>query len=190
MIKERLDRNFGLILHDVARLLRIDFDRRVRELRLTRSQWWVLTYLFRQDGLTQTELADLMEIQKASVGRLLDRLEEKRWIKRCQDSSDRRVNRVFLTTEVEPVVDEMRRRAALVRSDALAGLSHEQQEEFVNSLLHIKSNLAGKNCRTASSANSDHRLLTPDIPRTGKPQLATGDQAQHVNSRPGTLSER
>ena len=190
MIKERLDRNFGLILHDVARLLRIDFDRRVRDLGLTRSQWWVLTHLFRQDGLTQTELADLMEIQKASVGRLLDRLEEKHWIRRRSDPSDRRVNRVFLTTEVEPVVDEMRRRAALVRSDALAGLSQAQQEEFVNILLHIRGNLAGNNSRADSGLDAEHKLLPPDTPRTRQPPLATVDRPQNVTLHPGILSER
>ena len=108
MQEESLDRNFGLILHDVARLLRTNFDRRVRDLGLTRSQWWVLTHLYREDGLTQTELAELMEIERPSLGRLLDRLEAKNWIRRGNDPSDRRVNRVYLTVDVKPMVREMR----------------------------------------------------------------------------------
>ena len=101
MLKESLDRNFGLILHDVAHLLRTTFDRRVRDMDLTRSQWWLLTHLYRQDGLTQTELAELMEIEKPSLGRLLDRLELKSWIRREADPADRRVKRVYLTGDVE-----------------------------------------------------------------------------------------
>lgn len=139
--KERLDRNFGLILHDVARLLRKDFDRRVRELGLTRSQWWVLTHLFREDGLTQTQLADVMEIEKPSLGRLLDRLEAKGWVRREPDATDRRVKRIHLTAEVKPVVATMRSHAADVRADALAGIPPAQREQFVDTLLQIKTNL-------------------------------------------------
>ena len=142
MLKERLDRNFGLILHDVARLLSTEFNRRVREIGLTRSQWWVLTYLFRQDGITQTELAELMELQKASLGRLLDRLESKQWIRREADLVDRRANRIFLTEEVQPLLTEMRQRAATVRRDALSGISAADREQFIDTLLKVKSNLS------------------------------------------------
>ena len=141
MVKERLDRNFGLILHDVARLLRISFDRRVRNMGMTRSQWWVLTHLFREEGLTQTELAELMEIEKPSLGKLLDRLESKQWIRRVADSKDRRVKRIYLTDDVEPLVAKMRSHAADVRHEALAGLSPAQRDQLVDTLLLIKDNL-------------------------------------------------
>ncbi len=141
ILKERLDRNFGLILHDVARLMRTEFDRRVRDLGLTRSQWWVLTHLFREDGQTQTALADLMEIEKPSLGRLLDRLESKGWVHRKSDVSDRRVKRIYLTAEVTPVVAAMRRHAADVRAEALAGIPAAEREQFVDTLLLIKANL-------------------------------------------------
>lgn len=139
--EESLDRNFGLILHDVARLLRTNFDRRVRDMGLTRSQWWVLTHLYREDGLTQTELAELMEIEKPSLGRLLDRLEAKKWIERADDPKDRRVNRVYLTVDVRPMVREMRQHASDVRQHALGGLSDNQREQLVDTLLQIKENL-------------------------------------------------
>lgn len=143
MLKESFDRNFGLILHDVAHLLRTTFDRRVRDMDLTRAQWWLLTHLYRQEGLTQTELADLMEIEKPSLGRLLDRLEAKSWIRREPDSVDRRIKRIYLTRDVEPMVMEMRQQAASLRADALAGLSEQQREQFVDTLLVIKQNLQG-----------------------------------------------
>ena len=145
MIREDLSRNFGFILHDVARLLRTTFDRRVRALGLTRSQWWVLNHLFRKDGIIQSELAVVLDIEKATLGRLLDRLEEKGWIRREADASDRRVRRVFLTDEVEPAIKIMRSAAADLRRDALAGLTPEAQETFVDALLAIKTNLGGDN---------------------------------------------
>lgn len=143
MIKEDLSRNFGFILNDVARLMRITFDRRVKALGLTRSQWWVLNHLFRNNGATQSELADILEIEKATLGRLLDRMEAKGWIRRQEHSTDRRAKCVFLTDEVEPAVKTMRAAAADLRRDALANFDNTDRERFVDMLLAIKTNLAG-----------------------------------------------
>jgi MarR family transcriptional regulator for hemolysin len=141
MLREDLSRNFGFLLNDVARLLRTVYDRRIRELGLTRAQWWVLTHLFRADGITQTELAEVLEIEKPTLGRLLDRLEAKGWVRRTHDERDRRIWRVRLTKEVEPALRTMRQIAAELRRDALSGLSAAERERFVDSLLSIKSNL-------------------------------------------------
>lgn len=142
MFREDLSRNFGFILNDVARLMRTTFDRRVKSLGFTRSQWWVLNHLFRNDGVTQSELADILEVEKATLGRLLDRMEQKGWIRREGHAGDRRAKRVFLTNEVEPALKAMRVAAAEVRRDALAGLPVSQQEQFVDALLAIKANLS------------------------------------------------
>jgi DNA-binding MarR family transcriptional regulator len=142
MFREDLSRNFGFLLNDVARLMRTVYDRRVKSLGLTRSQWWVLNHLYRNDGVTQTELADLLEIEKPTLGRLLDRLEAKGWVRRADDASDRRAWRVYLTDEVEPAMRELRTVAAELRRDALAGLNASERERFVDTLLAIKSNLA------------------------------------------------
>ena len=141
MFREDLSRNFGFILNDVARLMRTTFDRRVKSLGLTRSQWWVLNHLFRNDGVTQSELADILDVKKATLGRLLDRMEQKGWIRREGHAGDRRAKRVFLTEEVEPAIKAMRTAAAEMRRDALSGLPAAQQEQFVDALLAIKSNL-------------------------------------------------
>lgn len=143
MQREDLSRNFGFILNDVARLMRTLFDRRVRSLGLTRSQWWVLTHLYRNDGVTQSELAVTLEIEKPTLGRLLDRLEAKGWVRRASDASDRRAKRVYLTEEVEPAMKSLRAAAADVRREALSGLTAEEQERFVDTLLTVKANLSG-----------------------------------------------
>ena len=142
MFREDLSRNFGFILNDVARLMRTTFDRRVKALGLTRSQWWVLNHLFRNDGVTQSELADILEVKKATLGRLLDRMEQKGWIRREGHAGDRRAKRVFLTEEVEPAIKTMRAAAAEVRREAMSGLLSAQQDQFVDTLLAIKGNLS------------------------------------------------
>jgi len=141
MFREDLSRNFGFLLNDVARLMRTAYDRRIRKLGLTRAQWWVLTHLYRGDGVSQTELAEILEIEKPTLGRLLDRLEAKGWVRREHDASDRRVWRVHLTDEVEPALRTMRKIAAELRRDALTGISAAERERFVDTLLAIKENL-------------------------------------------------
>jgi len=141
MFREDLSRNFGFLLNDVARLMRNAYDRRIRTLGLTRAQWWVLTHLYRGNGVTQTELAETLEIEKPTLGRLLDRLEAKGWVRREHDASDRRVWRVHLTAEVEPALRTMRAIAAELRRDALIGISAAEREHFVDTLLAIKENL-------------------------------------------------
>jgi DNA-binding MarR family transcriptional regulator len=141
MFREDVSRNFGFLLNDVARLLRVAYDRRVKALGLTRSQWWVVTHLFRADGVTQSELAETLEIEKPTLGRLLDRLEAKGWVRREHDARDRRAWRVHLTDAVEPAMHTLRDVAAELRRDALTGLPAAERERFVDTLIAIKSNL-------------------------------------------------
>ena len=144
MKKEDLTRNFGFLISDVARLMRKNFDSRVKEIGLTRSQWWLLNHLFRADGITQAELAETLEIERSSTGKLLDSLELKGWIKRVVDKRDRRSKRVFLTKEVEPIIKKMRGIAKKVREVSLGKLS-SQQDDFVDVLIEIKNNLTKDN---------------------------------------------
>lgn len=141
MLREDLTRNYGFLLSDVSRLMRTAYDRRVRQLGLTRSQWWVLNQLFRNPGVNQSELAEILEVEKPTLGRLLDRMEAKGWVRREHDKKDRRAWRVHLTDAVEPVMRELRKIAADLRRDALAGLSAAERDQFVDTLLAIRANL-------------------------------------------------
>lgn len=144
MDRSDLDRNFGFLMHDVARLMKADFDRRSRSLGLTRSQWWVLNFVYALEGATQTELADRCEVERASMGRMLDKLEEKGWVRREPDRQDRRIRRVFLTGAVQDLMSALRSISAEVRNGAMAGLSQEEQDQFVDTLLKIKANMLAR----------------------------------------------
>ena len=73
-MQEGYENNFGFLIHDVARLMRTAYDRRMKPLGLTRSQWWVLNHLFFHQGISQSDLAKILDIERATLGRLLDRL--------------------------------------------------------------------------------------------------------------------
>jgi len=155
MFQEDLSRNFGFLLNDVARLMRLVYDRRVKDLGLTRAQWWVLTHLFRSNGVSQTELAEMLEVEKPTLGRLIDRLEAKGWVRRESDERDRRVWRVFLTADAEPAMRSMREVAAGLRRDALAGLSASERDQFVDTLTAIKANLSRLGTTRQKTKKSD-----------------------------------
>src|ERR1700759_988550 len=63
----------GFLLHEVARLLRKRFEQNARDSGLTRSQWQVLAYLANNDGINQSGLADLLEIEPITLGRIIDK---------------------------------------------------------------------------------------------------------------------
>jgi DNA-binding MarR family transcriptional regulator len=134
-------RNFGILLHDVARLMRVAYDRRMKPLGLTRSQWWVLNKLYFHDGISQSELAALLDIKKPTLGRLIDRLEEKGWVRRVTDAADRRTKRVHLTAKVEPMMKVMREQAAETNEEALSGLSGKERDIVIDALRRVRGDL-------------------------------------------------
>lgn len=141
MATRNLDRSFGFLLHDVSRLLRIEYNRRVRHLGLTRSQWRVIAHLSRNEGSTQTFLADVLEIENATLARLLDRLEADGWIERRPSPTDRRAKHLYLTEKPAAIIDAMFQISSQLQRDALNGMPNAEREHLIDSLLGIKRNL-------------------------------------------------
>jgi MarR family transcriptional regulator for hemolysin len=135
------DDYIGVVISDVARLLRTAFDRRVRRLGITRDQWLVLTRLHRNPGASQSELADMLEVERASAGRMIDRLEANGWVERRARNGDRRVKRVYLTAEAERVHRRIWRVAETTVDDALAGLSAQERAQMMRLLTRVKKSL-------------------------------------------------
>jgi DNA-binding MarR family transcriptional regulator len=98
------DTDLFFMLHDVARLIRVEADRRARVDGMTRAQWALLLRLRHNPGLSQKEVADLLEVEPISVARLVDRLERNGLIERRPDPQDRRVWRLHLRDAAGPVL--------------------------------------------------------------------------------------
>ncbi|MET0588059.1 MAG: MarR family transcriptional regulator, partial [Novosphingobium sp.] len=71
-----MDDNIGTMLAQVARLLRRRFDERARGIGVTRPQWQVLTLLKRNEGINQGGLAEILEVEPITLGRMMDRLQD------------------------------------------------------------------------------------------------------------------
>jgi DNA-binding MarR family transcriptional regulator len=139
---EDYDYNIGFLVHDVARHLRTVYDRRMAPLGLTRAQWWVLNHLYFHEGISQSELAALLETEKASLGRLLDRMQAKGWITRRQDKKDKRTRRIFLTKKVQPTLQVMRDLAGVTRDEAVKSLSPEERKALMGMLRRMRDDLS------------------------------------------------
>lgn len=131
----------GYLIHDVSRLRRSAFDRCMKPLNVTRAQWWVLAYLSREDGMTQSRLAEELDIGKVAIGGLVDRLEKAGFLRRDADASDRRVNRIFLEPDGKQLVNSMRQINHNMNEKILAGLDDEKLESTASALIAIKANL-------------------------------------------------
>jgi MarR family transcriptional regulator for hemolysin len=136
-----LERSLGFLLNDVARLMRKRFDERARGLGLTRAQWRVLGHLRRYEGIKQGSLAEILEVENVTLGRHIDRLEEAGWVERRRDPADRRVWRLHLADKSRPIIDRLSELSSEVREHAMSGLSPQEREMLVDTLLAMKSNL-------------------------------------------------
>ena len=135
------DEYIGVVLSDVARLLRTEFDRRVRQLGITRAQWLVLPRLHRRPGASHSELAEMMEVEKATAGRMIDRLVANGWVERRTQPDDRRVKRVYLTKEAERVHKRIWRVAEDTVDAALVDLAGPERKQLMSLLQRVKKTL-------------------------------------------------
>ena len=131
----------GFLIHDVSWLRRSAFDRCLKHLNVTRSQWWVLAYLSREDGMTQSQLAIELDLGKVAVGGLIDRLEKAGLVRRDADAADRRVNRVFLEPKSKQLIAKMRKVSHRMNGQILDGLADERLESTALTLDAMKRNL-------------------------------------------------
>src|SRR5207244_11408764 len=118
-----LDRSFGFLVHDIARLFARRFNQRaLLFLGLTRAQCRTLGYLARNEGINQAGLADLLEIRPMTLVRQIDRMEEAGWIERHPDPADRRARRLYLTAKARPILGRIWTAANDTRDEALTRL--------------------------------------------------------------------
>jgi DNA-binding MarR family transcriptional regulator len=94
-----MEENIGTMVAQVARLMRRSFDERARKIGVTRPQWQVLSLLIRHEGINQGGLADILEVEPITLGRMIDRLQEAELVERRPDPADRRAWRLFITAK-------------------------------------------------------------------------------------------
>jgi len=136
----------GYLIHDVSRLRRQLYDHRSRHLGITRAQWWVLFNVarFGDTPVTQSELAQMLEMGSASTGELLRRLERSGFVRRQTLAGDRRSKQVLIAERGREVLGNMRDVARSSHDAIMAGISESEQALLNDVLARMKANLAAQ----------------------------------------------
>ena len=136
-----IERELAFTIMDVARLMKTLADQRARQYGMTRAQWAVLVRLDRSEGLKQSELAEILDLQPITLTRLLDRLAENGLIERRADPNDRRANRLFLTAAARPLLERLSELSTELMRTVLEGLDAKTLEKLQRDLGLVRENL-------------------------------------------------
>src|SRR6202789_157127 len=138
-----LKRQLVAQLVESSRLLRNFIDHRAKGRGTTRAQWIVLFRLREQEGLSQVDLADVLELQPISLVRLLDRLVEHGLLERRHDLRDRRANRLFLTASGRQLVDDLDSLRDSIAINVLQDIPSASLQTSLETLKDIKERIKG-----------------------------------------------
>ena len=163
MPKLPLHREFAFQITDVARLLKTYADQRARQYGISKAQWTVLVRIERQEGLKQSELAEMLDLQPISLTRVLDRLAENGLIERRPDPNDRRANRLYLTPAARPMLDHLSILATDMMKTVLEGLDAATIDRTLRDLGLVKDNLRTAIARHVGQAPSNQPQVQKDL---------------------------
>jgi MarR family transcriptional regulator for hemolysin len=154
-----VSREIAVSVMDVARMLRTYADQRARQFGISRAQWVVLIRLDRSEGLKQSELAEILDLQPISVTRLLDRLARNGLIERRPDPNDRRANRLYLTPAARPLLKQLAALGEEMMQNVLEHIDAASRERLLRELGLMKDSLRAVIGRNGS-ANSNDKIAT------------------------------
>jgi MarR family transcriptional regulator, transcriptional regulator for hemolysin len=166
---QHYDNDLFFLLHDVARLIRVEADKRARLHGMTRAQWSLLLRLARNPGLSQKEVANLLEVEPISVARLVDRMAASGLIERRADEQDRRIWRLHLLPAATAKLEEIDIQRKILADAIARGISRETRDTMVGGLQRMKINLAqeaaGKTgpSETETSCDTDSNVENTNI---------------------------
>ncbi|BAM89019.1 MarR family transcriptional regulator [Bradyrhizobium oligotrophicum S58] len=125
-------------LVESSRILRNYIDHRAKQRGTTRAQWVVLFRLRAHEGMSQVDLAEVLELQPISLVRLLDRLVEQGLLERRHDPRDRRANRLHLTEAGRQLVDDLDGLRDAIAGDVLRDISDDAVATSLATLQELK----------------------------------------------------
>jgi MarR family transcriptional regulator for hemolysin len=131
----------SFLVHDVSRMRRAAYDQLMKPFNFTRARWWILAHLSRHDGMMQSQLADVLEVGKASLGSVVEQLETDGWVERRSDPTDKRAKRVYLTRAAQPFIKKMTLEEDEFNNRILVNLTAADRANLVRMLSLVKESL-------------------------------------------------
>lgn len=146
-----MERKVGTVLSQVARLMRRSFDERARAIGVTRPQWQVLSVLHRMEGINQGGLAEVLEVEPITAGRMIDRMQDGELVERRADPADRRAWRLHLTERGNELLQQLQPLAEETADLALEGVAEADMEKLLDVLETMRLNLTRNRAGDASA---------------------------------------
>jgi MarR family transcriptional regulator, transcriptional regulator for hemolysin len=134
-------RNFGFLLWEVSRQYVHRFEMRAGEISLTLSQAKALVRLERNEGVSQTRLAELAEVDAMTMVRILDRMEADDLLERRPDPADRRARSLYLTPKATPVLERIWLLGDEINTEVFNGIDNAERDVFMTVLQNIHDNV-------------------------------------------------
>jgi DNA-binding MarR family transcriptional regulator len=153
-------KNFGFLLKDVSRGYVRRFEQHAAAISLTLVQCRALAQLEKNEGISQTRLAELIDVEPMAMVRILDRMEADGVLERRSDPDDRRARCLHLTAKAKPLLEEIWRLAALTRAETFAGVARDEREAFIRVLERLDANLTALDAEPASASVRARRMPT------------------------------
>lgn len=168
--------NFGFLIKDIGRLYTKLFEYRAEHLGVTLAEAKVLTYLSRNAGLSQVQLAELTGVEPMSLVRILDRMEDDKWIERRAHPTDRRARQLHLKERAQSTLDQIWQLSGQVRTQALASIKADERNTLIDLLervrvqmLEMMSEQTGKTSQRMRPADlAEDRIVRKSATRTGR----------------------
>ena len=154
------EENIGSMVAHVARLMRRSFDERARGIGATRPQWQVLNLLSRYEGINQGGLAEMLEVEPITLGRMIDRLQDAELVERRADPADRRAWRLHVTPKGNALITALRPYGQETLEQALEGIDDARRADLMAMLVRIRANLSRKD-----SPDPPAPASRPDVPK-------------------------
>ncbi len=162
-LPKSLTNNLAFSIYSISLQYRLMFDREMQPLGLTRSQWWLLTHLYYFDGSSQARLAEVLDIDKSAVARLVARLEKKGWVERRAHSRDGRAMEVFLTGNVHRLMEDITTLSDLLIKQSLGRLGRTRIKQIQNGMAEISASLTAMIDMPSSEAIVQRRRIQRDL---------------------------
>jgi len=145
--------NIGFMIGDISRLIRRTFDQRAKAIGVTRPQWRVLTWLKRHEGINQSALADMLELDAMTLCRMVDRLQAADMVERRPDPADRRAWKLYLTPKGLALTEQLQPIGEELLLEALHDVPKKEQEK-----LHILLEQFRRNLQSIDDTDSQEKL--------------------------------
>lgn len=135
------EHNPGFLISRIARRMAAEMDRRMREHGLTAAQAAVMSRLWWQDGLTQSQVQEQVGVDASTLTGLLQRMTRQGLVRRRRDPADGRVLRVFLTPHGRDLRPVLTPEAESINSLFFGGFSSGERAIFIEFLHRALRNL-------------------------------------------------